>query len=342
MISRRLIISNQSISKSIIHRRSFATNNYDHGQYAHASSISLIAHRLRTDTAFMWRVVGGALAAVAVAAYAYQRRFEEAVPISGRRRVLNFPHQLEQFMGRAAFDQLRLKNAKSELPKDSPMTLRAQRVLDQLLRASPQLARDAADNWRLIVVQTNEVNAFALPGGRVVVNTGLLNFCGTDDELAVVIGHEIAHVVARHGAEKMSGVMVGKLVRLAVGGFTNSDALWSIFFSVSSDLPMSRLMESEADHIGLMLLARAGYCPHWAPALWERMAALSKAKGKQPSRWLSTHPPSSERAIELERRLRDAMPIYHETQQKLVWWERFVDFLFPACPRCQREGQKIN
>lgn len=295
---------------------------------------------MRTDARFMWRVVSGVVVGVSVATYAYQREFEESVPISGRRRVLNFPHAIEQFMGQAAFEDLRMKKAKFVLPVESPLTQRAQRVLDQLLQASPSLAQAAADNWRLVVVQANEVNAFALPGGRVVVNTGLLNFCATDDELAVVIGHEIAHVVARHGAEKMSGVMVGKLVRLAVGGFTNSDALWSIFFSVSSELPMSRLMESEADLIGLMLSARAGYCPHWAPALWERMATLTKAK--QGSRWLSTHPPSRERAIELERRLSDAMPLYRETQQRLSWWARFVDFLFPSCPRCQREGIAVD
>jgi predicted Zn-dependent protease len=315
------------------HRR---VATYDHGAYATASRASLLAHRMRTDARFMWRMVSGAVVGLSVLAYAYQRRFEEAVPISGRRRVLNFPHAVEQFMGQAAFEELRKRQAKAVLPADSAQTVRAQRVLDQLLRASPRLAQAAADSWRLVVVQTNEVNAFALPGGRVVVNTGLLHFCGTDDELAVVLGHEIAHVVARHGAEKMSGVMVGKLVRLAVGGFTNSDALWSIFFSVSSELPMSRLMESEADLIGLTLLARAGYCPHWAPALWTRMAALSHAK--QQSRWLSTHPPSRERAVELERRLSDALPLYRETRQHLSWWARLIDYLAPSCPRCAREG----
>jgi predicted Zn-dependent protease len=291
---------------------------------------------MRTEAGFAWRVLAGVACVVGAMTYAYQRKFEDSVPISGRRRVLNFPHSIEEYLGQAAFAQMCQSKAKLLIPPDSPLTLRAQRVLDQLLAASPQLAKGAASSWRLVVMQAAEVNAFALPGGRVVVNTGLLNFCGSDDELAVVMGHEIAHVVARHGAEKMSGVMVGKLVTLAVGGFVNSTALWSIFFSVSSELPMSRLMESEADLIGLMLLARAGYCPHWAPALWERMANLQKANSK--SRWLSTHPPSRERAIELERRLSDALPIYYAQREQMSWWASLYDAFFPSCPRCAHEA----
>lgn len=290
---------------------------------------------MRTEGGFAWRVLVGVACALGAMTYAYQRKFEDFVPISGRRRVLNFPHWVEQYLGQVAFAQLCQQKAKQLIPPDSAMAHRAQRVMERLLSASPQLAKSAASDWRLVVMQTAEVNAFALPGGRVVVNTGLLNFCNTDDELAVVMGHEIAHVVARHGAEKMSGVMVGKLVTLAVGGFVNSTALWSIFFSVSSELPMSRLMEAEADLIGLMLLARAGYCPHWAPALWGRMANLQA--GNRKSKWLSTHPPSRERAIELERRLTEALPIYRAQREQMSWWAYLYEVFFPSCPRCAQE-----
>jgi predicted Zn-dependent protease len=171
--------------------------------------------------------------------------------------------------------------------------------------------------WEFNLVQDDTANAFAMPGGKVVVNTGILPVTKNETGLAVVVGHEIAHVFAKHGAERMTQ---GLLVQM--GGIALSEALkekpeatQNLFVSsyglgtqVALLLPFSRLHESEADRLGLIFMAMAGYDPHEAVAFWERMAAQST--GNAPPELLSTHPANATRIQDLKSLIPEAMEYY--------------------------------
>jgi metalloendopeptidase OMA1, mitochondrial len=262
--------------------------------------------------------------------------FKDTVPVSGRRRVLNFPVSIERQIGHATFNQMSRQYADKHLlvSHDDRQSHRVRRVLGALLLAVPELVGPRT-GWQFIVVQSPEINAFALPGGRVIVNTGLLDFAQTDDELAVVLSHEIAHVVARHGAEKMTGIAVGRLLRFLVGGFVNSDKMWTAFFSLTSELPQSRQLEAEADQIGLFIAAKAGVCPDWAPVFWHKIMAATDG-AKQTPKWLSTHPPSATRATDLAHLAPQVMPLFLDQRKKLTWWEAYFTTSFTSCDSCPK------
>ncbi len=171
--------------------------------------------------------------------------------------------------------------------------------------------------WEFNLVEDPNVNAWCMPGGKVVVYTGLLPVTKNETGLAVVMGHEIAHAFAKHGAERMSQELI-----VEMGGIALSTALkekpeqtQSLFMSaygagsqVGILLPYSRVHENEADHLGLIFMAMAGYDPHEAVTFWERMAASSS--GSQPLEILSTHPADATRIRNIQNLLPDAMAYY--------------------------------
>ncbi len=166
-------------------------------------------------------------------------------------------------------------------------------------------------SWEFNVIDKDTVNAFALPGGNIFVYRGLLEMVDNNAQLATVIAHEIAHVKARHGAERMSMQMgtnlLGQLAQAALDMENPKVArtfqqAYGITSKVGVILPYSRTQEYEADKIGLILMAKAGYKPEAAIAFWGKM--MEKNKGKQPPSWLSTHPPSSRRL----NKIREAIP----------------------------------
>ncbi len=172
--------------------------------------------------------------------------------------------------------------------------------------------------WEFKLVQDDAVNAFAMPGGKVVVYTGLLPVAQDDAGLAVVMGHEIAHVFAKHGAERMTQGLIVQLggVALDVALKEKSEETRALFTQsyglgaqVGILLPFSRLHESEADRLGLIFMAMAGYDPEAAPAFWERMAA-KKEGAEQPPEILSTHPADATRIANLKAHLPEAMEYY--------------------------------
>lgn len=179
-------------------------------------------------------------------------------------------------------------------------------------------------DWQFHTIISEQVNAFCLPGGRVFVYTGILELVGDDDdELAAIMGHEIAHALARHGAERSSQNALSNIglgaATVAVGVYTDSAAAaaaaqlgGSVAAQLGILLPYSRLHESEADHIGLILMARAGYNPEGSIRLWEKMGKMSE--GKEPLGILSTHPLSSERQQALRKLLPEAMEYYKPKQ----------------------------
>ena len=161
------------------------------------------------------------------------------------------------------------------------------------------------------------VNAWALPGGKTAVYTGLLPITGDADSLAVVMGHEVAHALAHHGAERMSqGVllqvgMLGAAVSMREMDYEDRTVIMAglgLGVQLGVVLPFSRDHESEADEIGLMLAANAGYNPEAAIGLWERMGA----SGEEPPEWLSTHPNSDTRIQRLRELMPKAMGLYRE------------------------------
>jgi predicted Zn-dependent protease len=165
------------------------------------------------------------------------------------------------------------------------------------------------------VIENDEPNAFALPGGKVGVNTGLFQVAKNDDQLAAVMGHEVAHAIARHGAERMSQqvLMQVGLAGLGVATDQTTAGLAAQAATLVVTLPYSRTQEAEADHIGLIYMAEAGYDPRQAVALWQNFEAFG---GGNPPEFLSTHPAPGSRIENLKRLLPEVMPIYEANSQK--------------------------
>lgn len=171
-------------------------------------------------------------------------------------------------------------------------------------------------NWEFNLVNSNEINAWCMPGGKVVVYTGLLSVTKNEQALAIVLGHEITHAVAHHGNERMSQAVVAQGLQVAGNIFTqNKDQANKIFNSVFSPgaqvavlLPNSRKQEYEADHYGLIFAAMAGYDPKEAVAFWQRMAAIG---GKKPPEFLATHPSDQNRITKIQKHMGEALSFYH-------------------------------
>ncbi len=217
------------------------------------------------------------------------------VPETGRKSMIMISPGEEAEMGAAAFADVRTKE---KLSADPAANERVRRVGQRIAEAVGSALPGA--KWEFVVFdEPKTVNAFALPGGKVGVYTGLLDLAKTDAELAIVMGHEIGHVTARHGAERMSqGLVAGVIgvgVEIASHNSHNRD-LWRIGYGLAAGgatLAFSRANESEADYIGLRYAAKAGYNPMAAITFWQKMA---KAKdGAQPPKWLSTHPQHADR-----------------------------------------------
>ena len=166
--------------------------------------------------------------------------------------------------------------------------------------------------WEVQVFEDNQVNAFALPGAKIGVYTGLLKIATTQDQLAAVIGHEVSHVLANHSAERVSEQMAGQLGSQVVGAATGIDPqLFGIATNVFYTLPGSRTQESEADLLGLDLMASAGFDPRQSVTLWQNMM---NAGGQKPPQMLSTHPSDETRIQQLQARLPLDIPVYENAR----------------------------
>jgi len=161
------------------------------------------------------------------------------------------------------------------------------------------------------------VNAFCLPGGKVAFYEGIMAVCGDEAGVAVVMGHEIAHAIARHGNERVSQGIVVQASKEGVAELLGAEdevtrQAISAALGIGVTLPFSRTHESEADHIGLLLMAKAGYDPRVAPGFWERMNASG---GRRPPEFLSTHPHPETRVAKLREWMPEAMEYYRASQQ---------------------------
>jgi predicted Zn-dependent protease len=156
--------------------------------------------------------------------------------------------------------------------------------------------------WRVTLIRKNEANAYCLPGGKIVVYTGILPITENDAGLATVLGHEVAHATAEHVAERIERDHLTEVAAAIIAGgvaFTPAQFVkLTALLGVGSSLPFSRSQESEADHIGLIYMARAGYDPHQAVAFWKRMQRASR--GHEPPEFLSDHPSDAHRVERIQ------------------------------------------
>jgi len=178
-------------------------------------------------------------------------------------------------------------------------------------------------DWEFNLVESTDVNAWCMPGGKVVFYTGILPYTQNEDGLAVVMGHEIGHAVAGHGNERMSQMLAVQLGGLALSVALSqkpgeTQGLWMAAFGLGAQvgllLPFSRLHEYEADRLGLTFMAMAGYDPREAVTFWERMA--EQGKGKKPPEFMSTHPSDANRIANIKRLLPEVMPYYTRAKQR--------------------------
>ncbi|WP_207493297.1 M48 family metallopeptidase [Aridibaculum aurantiacum] len=177
--------------------------------------------------------------------------------------------------------------------------------------------------WEYNLVNDNSVNAWCMPGGKIVVYTGLLPVTQNEAALAVVVGHEVAHAVAKHGSERMSQGLIQQLGGVALDVALSSrsqetrglfNAAYGVGSQVGYTLPHSRKQELEADRLGLIYTALAGYNPREAVPLWERMKAMSG--GNRPAEFMSTHPAEDTRIRELQRMMPEALKYYKPAGSK--------------------------
>lgn len=234
----------------------------------------------------------------------------ETVPYTGRRQIQLVSPSEEAQMGVQSFKEI---VGKATLSPDPQINAMVQRVGSRIAAVT-----DLGYQWEFRVIQDDkQANAFALPGGKVAVYTGMLPITRDEAGLAAVLGHEIAHVLARHGGERLSQQMGVQTVTQVLAGMSSSNpatvqlvsAALGAGASVGVLLPWGRAQESEADHLGLILMAKAGYDPRASLDLWKRMAEASK--GQRPPEFLSTHPAEATRIQQIEGWLPEALTYYH-------------------------------
>ncbi len=230
---------------------------------------------------------------------------------TGRRQLILMPEQQLDGMGLSAFEQIKRDTA---VLRDPAINDYVRCVADSIIRSMPG---ESPDKWEVVVFDNAQVNAFALPGGKIGVYKGLLKTAANQHQLATVMGHEVAHVRARHANERVSTAFATQsglqLIEVLAGdpspGKSQLLGLLGVGAQVGVMLPFSRAQESEADGIGLQLMAEAGFDPQESIPLWENM---QKAGGGKPPEFLSTHP-SGETRI---RQLSEAMPAALETSAR--------------------------
>lgn len=226
-------------------------------------------------------------------------------PLGRRQLKLVSDDQMTQ-MGIAAFTDLKQKTPES---KDAKVNAYVGCVARSVTSVMP-----GGTAWEVRVFDDKAVNAFALPGGKIGVYAGLLKVAQTQDQLAAVIGHEVAHVIAGHSAERVSESMAAELGVSVVQAGTGVDAqMLGVATNVFFLLPNSRTHESEADLLGMDYMARAGFDPRASVALWQNM---SRSSSQKPPEFLSTHPSDAARIRQLEQRLPTSLPLYEQARQQ--------------------------
>jgi predicted Zn-dependent protease len=266
------------------------------------------------------------------AAYAAWSWFGSAQPdpFTGEKAHYAASPDEEAQMGLQAFGQV--LSEEQPLPSSDPNARAIEQIAARLIRVAPAVEADlAAENnmaspklaetfdWKVAVLQSDQANAFCLPGGKMAVYTGLIPVAKTEDAMAVVMGHEIAHALLRHGSQRMAQQKLVQMGQMAAGvalGGMDPGQQQMIMSALGAGtkygavLPFGRSHETQADEVGLMLAAAACYNPKEAVPLWERMSALNE--GARPAEFSSTHPDPANRIARLQSLMPKAMQYYEK------------------------------
>ena len=237
-----------------------------------------------------------------------------AVGVDRKQQMLVDSATIEQGAAQAYATELKTARDKGVLDTNKAQLARVTTIAKRIVAQTPTFRPDAAGwYWEFHVQKTDELNAYCMPGGRIMVYSGLIEKLDVSDaELATVIGHEIAHALREHTRERVSRAYAQQLVLSGAAAVTGVGegvaSIANMVGEVTFQLPFSRDQESEADTIGLELMARAGYDPRAAVTLWNKMSSAANAGGTP--KFLSTHPEPKERIKDIEKKLPRVLPLY--------------------------------
>jgi predicted Zn-dependent protease len=268
----------------------------------------------------MWRKVAvGLLCLAAVSCTTVQTTAPGAVGIDRKQRMLVSDEEVAAGAQKAYAQELQKATETGKLNTDPALTARVRRVSERLIPVTATFRPDAPSwKWEINTLKTDDMNAYAMPGGKIMVYSGLVEKLNlTDAELAAVLGHEIAHALREHTRERVSRAYAQQIALAGVAVVTGAGEgaldLANQVASVTFQLPHSREQEAEADVIGLELMARAGYDPHSAVNVWQKMMSAEKSGG--PPEFLSTHPAPQNRIADLQAHIPKVIPLYQAAKK---------------------------
>lgn len=248
------------------------------------------------------------------------------VGVQRKQHMLLSAKQVDSMAAQSYLQTVKDADSRKKLNPDLYQTERVRAIAHRLIPQTGVFRPDAPNwKWEVNVQDSKELNAYCMPGGKIMVYTGLIEkLNASDDELAAVMGHEISHALREHGRERMSEAyaqQIGLLGLAAIVGVSSKNKnnaataveVASVVGAVALTLPHSREQEREADRIGLELAARAGYDPNAAVTLWQKMGTQGGSKLPE---WLSTHPADKSRIQDLQRLIPTVMPLYEEARAK--------------------------
>lgn len=243
---------------------------------------------------------------------------QQEVPLTGRTQLVDLSREQESALGLQSYREIL---SQSRVVTGGPQVEAVRDIGERLVGAAQAMLPDVPwqhFEWEFNLIDSEQANAFCLPGGKVAVYTGILPITANENGLAAVMGHEIAHAIARHGAERMATqrlVQIGSIAAGASVGEMDPSTQRAVMAAIGAGaqygvlLPFSRDHESEADRIGLLLAAHACFDPREAPRLWERMGQAAGG-ARQPPEFMSTHPSHGTRIRQLEAWMPEALEIY--------------------------------